>query len=245
MMKKSFNRIVFGFALALILARFDANAQSQLPGGPSSINGAMMKLFADNNSFTATAEIKVLDKAGKETTRMPMNWLMLDGKSRLEMDMNQVQSSLVPAAALGELKQAGLDNLVSVKRPDKRTQLLIYKNAKSYTEQTLTADEIADLDKNYKIDKTKIGKETINGHPCEKSKVVLTPDKGEKTEIIVWNATDLKGFPMQMRILDPDSAVVVTFKDVKLVKPEPGLFEPPVDLTKFDSTEKLIMSRMH
>ena len=73
-----------------------------------------------------------------------------------------------------------------------------------------------------------------------KNNVTLTGEKGEKQGFLVWNATDLKDFPVQIQIPAPDNTVMMTFKEVKLVKPEARTFEAPAGLTKYDSAERLV-----
>ena len=105
--------------------------------------------------------------------------------------------------------------------------------------------EVADAGKDYKMEKTSLGKETIDGHPCEKNKVVATNEKGEKHEVTVWNATDLKDFPIQMQMPDEQSgtSILMKFKNVKLGKPDAKLFDAPTGLTKYDDTQSLMKAR--
>ncbi|MDB6018109.1 MAG: hypothetical protein JWR19_2598, partial [Pedosphaera sp.] len=87
---KSFNFIQRLLTLAALgSALAGAPAFAQMPGGASSsMNSAMIKLFGNNTSFISKAELRVLDKSQKETTSLPLVFNMLDGKVRMEMDMN-------------------------------------------------------------------------------------------------------------------------------------------------------------
>jgi hypothetical protein len=221
-------------------------AWAQMPGGgpSSSMNAAMSKLFGNNNAFTSKAELRVLDKANKETTRMPMGFNMLDGKTRLDIDLTQIKSSQVPAAAIASMKQMGMDQVVTIIRPDKKATLLIYPSLKSYAEIAMSSEEAADANKNFKIEKTKLGKETIDGHACDKTKVVLTDDKGQKQTAISWNAADLKDFPVQLQMTEQDNTILMKFKEIKLGRPDAKQFEAPAGLTRYDSAEKLMKAVM-
>jgi hypothetical protein len=107
-------------------------------------------------------------------------------------------------------------------------------------------EELAAYDKIYNVEKTKLGKETFEGHACEKNKITLTDEKGVKHLATVWNATDLKDFPVQIRMTEHESAVqqdstlIMKFRDVKLVKPDASRFESPAGVTKYKSTEALM-----
>jgi len=44
---------------------------------------------------------------------------------------------------------------------------------------------------------------------------------------VVWNATDLKDFPIQIEMKEKDRTVRMHFTDVRFVKPEAKQFEIP------------------
>jgi hypothetical protein len=74
---------------------------------------------------------------------------------------------------------------------------------------------------------------------------VIVSKGDEKHEAIVWNATDLKDFPVKMQMAQAGGGnLVMTFANVKLEKPDAKVFEPPSDLEKHDSVEKLLQSVM-
>ena len=208
-------------------------------GGANTMNAAMLKLFGSNTAFTAKADVHVVDKA-KQQTDMPMMFALLDGKSRMEVDLGQVKSTVAVPALIPTLKQVGMDQMVLISRPDKKIILNIYPRAKAYAEIAMSKDETAAADKTYKLEKTPQGKETIDGHACQKNKVTLTDDKGETVEAVVWNATDLKDFPIQMQMDVDGGTVQMKFKDVKLAKPDAKQFEAPAGMTRYDSAEAIL-----
>jgi hypothetical protein len=224
----------------LALCAPDLFAQAPGPAGSSAaMNAALLKLFGSNNAFTAKAEFHVTDKAGVETDTVPMTFLFLEGRLRMDIDMNQVKSASMPASFVPTLRQFGMDQSTVISRPDRKLVLSIYPRAKSYAEIPMPKEELAAIEKNFKVDKTSLGKETANGHPCEKFKVILTGDRGEKTETTVWTASDLKDFPVQVQLTEADTTVVIKFKEVKLAKPDAKEFEAPAGLTKYESAEAL------
>src|SRR6266404_4038061 len=80
--------------LLLCLATAFANkGHAQFPNAnQASLNGAMMKLFGATTAFSSKAQVRMLDKAQKETMSMPMNFALLDHKIRLEVDLTQLKS---------------------------------------------------------------------------------------------------------------------------------------------------------
>src|SRR3954454_21861154 len=145
-------------AVVFSAALFSPAAFAQVSGGDlsSGLNAAMTKLFGNNNAFTSKAELHVWDKSKKETTVMPMGFNMLDGKTRLDIDLTQVKSTQMPAAAISSFKQMRMDQLSTVIRPDRKTTLLIYPALKSYAEIAMSSEEVADANKNFKVEKTKL-----------------------------------------------------------------------------------------
>ncbi len=230
-------------ALIAVLMLGNCGAFAQMPGNDTAVLYMMVKLFGNNPAFAARAEMHVLDKSKKETDTMPMNFALLDGRWRMEIDINQIKSSEMPQDLLPSLKQMGMDQMTVIMRPDKKIILSCYPRMKSYVETPMTSKEEAAAAKTYKIDKTRLGKETIDGHHCEKNKVVLTDTtdkKAEKYEATVWNATDLKDFPVQMQIVDQGSTVLMKFKDIKLGNPGATRFDAPAGMTRYTDATKLL-----
>jgi len=229
--------------LLAVMALVGGAALGQMPGaaGTSAMNAAMIKLFGSNTGFSSKSEFHVLDKAKKETTAASMNYALLDGKTRMDIDLSQVRSADMPPALVPTMKQLGMDQTIVISRPDKKMVLSIFPRAKAYAEIAMSKDEAVAAGKNYVITKAPLGKETIDGHPCEKDKVTLTGDKGDKLVTTVWYATDMKDFPVKLEMPSEEGSVVIMkFKEVKLVRPELKEFEAPAGLTRYASGEALL-----
>lgn len=202
---------------------------AQLPSASSGtgVNAAFVKLFGSVGAFTAKAETRVLDRGQNQLVRVPMEFAALDGKVRLEIDLSQVQSKDFTPSTLATIKQAGMDRFVSVFRPDKKVTYLIYPGVQSYQELALSKAEIAAAEKGLKLEKSALGKDTLDGHPCVKHKVVVKSSKEPVLEAVVWNATDLKDFPIQIEMKENDNTMRMHFTDVRFVKPDAKQFEVP------------------
>lgn len=201
----------------------------------------MTKLYGENRAFTGTAEMRMLQKNETETMRVTVVTDFLDGKERSEMDMSEMKSSMLPAEAAASLKQLGLDKMVTITRPEEQKTYMIYPGLQSYVVMPV---EKADTQTDLKIEKSSLGKETIDGKECTKSKLVFTDPKGEKFEAIVWNATALKDFPIQTRMILKDAVVVNRYQEVKFTKPEASRFEVPTKYKKYDSIQGMMAGVM-
>jgi hypothetical protein len=201
---------------------------SQLPQvtGP----GVTAKLFGSNTAFSASATTRVIDLQQKETMMMPMTYTFLDGKTRSEVDMAQVKSREIEAGAAAMFKQMGLDRMVTIVRPDKQTVFVIYPGLAAYAETPVPTAE---------IQMVTIGNEVVDGHPCQKKKLSISSKEG-KQEGWVWQATDLKEFPIRIEINLTNGSTLTTYTGIRFEKPDAKLFEPPGDYEKYDSVEKMI-----
>jgi hypothetical protein len=82
--------------------------------------------------------------------------------------------------------------------------------------------------------------EKIAGHPCQQGEVTVTAADGITTVFRVWQATDLKGFPL--RIVCPSNGVpmTLTLSKVRLEAVPNDLFAPPNGFTKYESSEAMM-----
>ncbi|MDQ6631185.1 MAG: DUF4412 domain-containing protein [Verrucomicrobiota bacterium] len=216
-------------------------AQAQMIGGSSSgMSTAMLKLFGKTTAFTAQADVRILDAAQKESTTLTMSTALLEGKMRAEVDLNKMKSAQLPPDAIGQMKQMGLDKMVTVVRPDKKLTYLIYPLSKAYVEMPMSKEEAAES----KMTTSVLGQETLDGHPCVKNKVTLTNEKGKKQEMTVWNASDLKDFPIKMQMVEEGNNITMQYKDIKFAKLDAKQFEPPAGFTKYENVQKLMMQKM-
>jgi len=231
--------------VAMLLAGSIGLAQPQMSGGgPGGWNAAMTKLFGDVKAFSAKADMRVLDNADKESMSMVMTFALLDGMVRMEIDLAQMKNAALPPGATASLKQMGMDRLTTIVLPEKKAVYIIYPGLQAYVNMPMPEEEAAAAKKDFKINKTEMGKEAIDGHACVKNKVVMTDDKGEKHEVLVWEAADLKNFPLQMRMSDKGTNVVIRYKDVQFARPDTRQFEAPAGYAKHTDMTQLMQVAM-
>ena len=223
--------------VALLLVLSGGASLAQLPGSGGAGLGtdfaALSKLFGEHTAFTAKSDVRVYDKNQKETTSVAMTFACLDQKCRVEIDISQMKSKDLPAGAMAAIKQMGMDRLVTIVRPEKKARYLVFPGLQSYVNTPLTPEETDAFAKKPKFEKAAIGKETLDGHACVKNKVTATNDKGDNTEFTVWNATDMKEFPVQIMTKEKDDTVIIRYKDVQLAKPDAKQFDVPAGFKEY------------
>jgi hypothetical protein len=242
----------FGRSCGAVLAAFclfGTEAFGQIPGGagPAGMSSALTKLFGPVTAFAAKGEMQVTDKGKKEIAFWPMDFSLLDRKIRVEIDLTQTRNKDMPAGAAAALKQIGMSQVVSIIRPDKGLVYVIYPDQQVLLTMAMPKEDADGSAKAAKLQKTALGKETIDGHPCVKNRVVVTEGSGETAEAITWEATDLKELPIQIETQEKDVVSVVRFTKVQFTPPSPGYFEPPSGFAQYDNPDDLktgVMKKM-
>jgi len=229
------------------LAAFLLNSNSavgQIPSGGKGLTGlnlaVFIKLFGSNTNFIARVESRVLDKNQHETTSMPMNFEMLAGSIRLDINMADVKSTEMSPEFAASMKQMGMDQMSIILLTEQKATMSIYPGLKSYAESPMSKEEIEAFAMQYKIEKSRISKETLDGHACDKDNVTITDSKGGKDHLIAWYVGDQKDYLFQIQIPVDDSTMIMKFKDVKLGRPETSRFQPPPGMAKYDNVNALI-----
>jgi hypothetical protein len=230
---------IVGLGLTQAFAQFGAQGGGQ---GPN-FGGAMDKLFGSNQSFSATMEFQTSTPNGGDIS-IPGKMSFESGKSRFEMNMSEMSGTQMPASAVQQLKAMGMDKIISISRPDLKVGYLIYPGLSSYTVLVpKDAASIANPD-DFKTESTEIAKETVDGHDCTKNKVTVTDKDGNKHEYTVWNASDLKSFPVKVITSDGGSSVTMLFKNISLEKPAASLFDAPSGYTKYADAQTMMQTEM-
>ncbi len=210
-------------------------AASGIGGAPQAprFGGAMSKLFGENNAFTAKLDMEIREPGGTEPITMPGKISFLSGKTRFEMDITEAKGTQIPAAAATQLKAFGMGEITMISRPDKKLAYVVYPGLESYVENALDEEE-AGPDAKYNVKSTELAKEAIEGNACVKNKVVVTDEQGNRQEAVVWNATELKNFPVKMQYMEEGRNATLTFREIQFTKPDPKVFDPPATFARYD-----------
>jgi hypothetical protein len=235
-------RFLRNFLLAggLFLLACCATVQAQVTAGVSpGLNAALVRLFSGVSGFTAQLEIRMLDAKGVETLNAPMRFSFLEGKMRGELDVAKLKSQDLPPLTATAASTVGLDHVVTLVRPDKQETYLLYPSAQACVVTPIDAADVAALKQPAKLTRTPLGRETVDGHPCIKSRVVITEGSGRKYEATVWGATDLKDFPVKVQTVDGTDVVIMHFQQVRFERPDGKQFDLPAGTAKYDDASQL------
>jgi len=217
---------------------------AQLPslslGGASGTPGTdfttLFQLLAGKPGFTAKSEVRMFDKTQKETISVTMDFAYLENKVRMEIDLAQMRNKDLPVGLADQLKVLGMDQVVTLIRPDMKSVYVIYPKLQACLAQSLPG-ESNDIPK---MDKQAIGKETLDGNPCVKHKVTFTSAKGAKEELTVWFATNLKDFPVQVLSNRGEETAITRYRQVQFTKPDAKQFDLPAGFKQYSDLQSFM-----
>jgi hypothetical protein len=209
--------------------------------GPK-FGGDLTRLFGTNSAFTAALEMRTKGGPTDEEMIIPGKLTFDNGKARFEIDVTQMKGAPMPPGAAAQMKAMGMEKMISISRPDKKIGYLLYPGLRAYVEMPMQEAQSEPSD--YKLQTTELGKETIHGHACVKNKAVVTDKQGNQHESTVWNATDLKGFPVKIETAEGGAQVTMQFEEVKLGKPAAAQFDAPSDFTQYENPMKMMQQEM-
>lgn len=215
---------------------------------PFNMDAATAKLLADTKSFSARADMVFAygPPQARETNIVPLVVYFLDGRLRTDMNLAQIatpQGMLAPPFV--GLVSVGVDRIINIVRPDRRSMFLMYPGFNSYTELPLLPEECATTDKEgdaLKIARADAGRETMLGQACAKQKVTLIYANGSRHEAMVWFSDELRGFPVQIQWLEPGATVTLRFLQVNITMLEPNLFDAPKGHFKYADQPAMLVA---
>ncbi len=231
----------------IAIAQFGAaDAASPIPGGGNPITEPIAKLFAAHPGFSCDLQVSGKNPTSKKSFTMFGKLAFLDSKSRFELDLTKVKGGDINDSMKAEVAAVGLGQMVMIARPDKNATYIVYPGLEAYAQlsQPKPAPSTAPKSASDQLIVTAVGNETIDGHPCVKNKYTFKDEAGKTQDAMVWNATDLKQFPIRIDHKEADQPVRLDFKNVVLSKPGEALFEPPKGYSKYSTLATMMQTEM-
>ncbi|MGZ5518814.1 MAG: hypothetical protein ACXWJX_14055 [Limisphaerales bacterium] len=231
-------RLFASLAVGFLLCAFSGNSNAQVPGAGAG-NVAFLRIFDQHKAFSATADMHITDNS-KDAMDVSFGLVLSEGKVRFDVDLANAKGSMISPEVVSQMKAVGMDRAISIMRLDKKRLYVIYPGLKAYADVVMPDESVQSLTKSLKMQKDPQGKETVASHPCTKTLITLTDDKGQKERITAWEATDLKAFPVQAQLFEAGQNIVIKLRDVKLTRPDTKVFEPPTGFKKYNDMQTLM-----
>ncbi len=203
-------------------------------------------ILGKDTAFSAKAHQALTDQSGTELFAVDSNYAYLDGDVRTESDMGKMQSPLMSPDSAAARKQIGrYFATVSIRIHDKHLTYTLFPAVKAYCESPFQQATDQTGAEPAKVERTELGKETIDGHPCVKCKMVVTRTNGSLGTMLVWEATDLDHFPIRTQIgVGTKQVFTTTFHEVNRAKPDASLFEVPAGYTRYNNIQEIMTNRV-
>jgi hypothetical protein len=223
----------------LVLASaLSARAQFDGPGSPG-VSASLIRLFGTNLAFSAQVEYQLMDRANKELVGLPMSFARSGNQLRVEIDLARMRNRGQPDA-LAQVKPLGMDQLVTILRPDQKVTYQVFPKLKAFVKLPMPPTEIEAFLKPAKMERTPLGQEKMQGFACTKYRVTALDEQGKPHEATVWNAPEQRDFPVCVETHEATETVLMRFSQVQFVRPEPAKFEPPVGFTECADMQALM-----
>jgi hypothetical protein len=81
--------------------------------------------------------------------------------------------------------------------------------------------------------------EKIDGHPCTQEQLTVTLSDGTTSQISLWRATDLRGFPIRIRADSGNPRFLIDLTNIRFQEPSMALFDIPADFTRYESPKAM------
>jgi len=141
--------------------------------------------------------------------------------------------------AAAQMKPLGLDRVTSIIRPETRTNLIIFPKLRAYVKLDMPPNEAEAFLRKARIERTTLKKEKMEGYNCVKQRVVITDDDGKKSEVTVWTAPELRGFPVCVATQEKEGTVTVRFRKVQFTAAVASQFEPPAGFIEYADMQQI------
>ena len=215
-----------------------ARAQFDGPGSPG-VSASLIRLFGTNFAFTAQVEYQLLNRSNKEIVNLPMSFARLDNRIRVEVDLARMKNQMQPDA-LAQVKPLGMDQLLTILRPDLRVTCQVFPKLKAFVKLPMPPNEAEAFVKPAKMERTPLGQEKMQGFSCTKYRVVAYDEQGKRHEATVWNAPELRDFPVCVATKEGSDTVVMRFHQVVFNRPEASKFESPAEFEQCSDMQALM-----
>ena len=182
-------------------------------------------LMGPGRVFTANVTVK-REKGGKQITLANNVIFMRNGDICIEHKLVDDPSL---AKLTTRLKRNHLDEITTLllARDNKACLLFPGKHAylESPSEQTAAPH----------IESTLLRTETIDGHLCTVRRINVTGEDDSCQQLIIWEATDLRGFIIKSKMdLGDDTNEILLFTDIRTEKPDDAKFAIPPGYSKLN-----------
>lgn len=208
--------------------------------GQLTLETTLARLLQALGDFTATGDLEIQtgEGAGLQRQLFPVTLQMLAGRLRLELSLRHVKTDQLEGGEFTVLRQVGVDRVVTIALPHLRVQHLVYPAIGSYVTQSLP-DEA--LPSGYRLDRQLVGPESLQGKTFNKYRLTMTHLFKDVRQSVDWWET-VPHQPAFLKMAVGGALISIRFRDIARQKPQPELFEVPIEFFKHPDRATLLVA---
>jgi hypothetical protein len=187
--------------------------------------------FGDRD-FRAVLVSTTVDKTNNRTVTFEMPVAKSGQKFRTDIDYSLMTQ--------GESMPPAFSQMVTIHLGDENRAYTLFPNVKKFM---VNEDVEQPFESDYKITRTEVGKEVVDGHPTIKYKVQVTfeGDDVSPQEGFVWRATDLGDMMIKSEMENETVRFSTVLKDIVLKTPSEALFQVPDGYVESKNFMEIVM----
>lgn len=205
---------------------------------------AMSELFSDSRAFSAQAIVQLPgDQAGQG---IPLGFATLNGQMRWFLDLSQARSGRLDGDMTSLLREAKLGQFILLLRPNTNAIVAVPGTKQWFALDPPKPAGLVDQaqEKVGFLQKTEVGREVIDGHPCVKYRLDLPKERSVGEVAYVWQATDLRNLPVKFEAQMNGETYGLSFRLIKDAAPDARHFDPPTGFTRVSGPEVLLQQAL-
>ena len=202
-------------------------------------------LFGPHTAFTALAKVENAPLDAPATLQLAL--CRLGDRVWLNMDLRQIPQATGTPIPTGLLSKLGADRAIAVGRLDKSSPWQIrFPKLQAFYEETLTSSNprFRLLARGARIERTVVGKEDLDGHPCVKHKLVASLKNEREPLGFVWEASDMNRFPIRLDLMLEGQMTTIRLQDVKFGRANASYFDLPAGYQRYKDLQQILLAAL-
>jgi hypothetical protein len=228
---------------ALLVGKLPSlSAQGTDPAQALPLAVLVSNLFGPHTAFTALA--KVENAPLDAPSPLQLSLCRLGDRLWLNIDLRQIPQATGTPIPTGLLSKFGVDRAIAVGRLDGSSVWQIrFPKLEAYYEEALLLNDprLRLLARGARIERTVLGKETLDGHPCVKHKLVASLKNEREPLGFVWEAGDMRKFPLRFDLMLEGQMTTIRLHDVKFGRADASYFDLPAGYQRYKDLQQILL----
>lgn len=197
------------------------------------ISAILARTIEKAPAFSAAVEVHVSSRIDPASTTAAALLQSQRGQMRWDLKLSDIKSAQLTPNTRAAVRQLNGERMLLLTRLDTNSNYLLLPGAKAYLQEELPGVRLSKA--------VRAGAEEVGPYHCVRERLT-SRHEGTTNHVTVWRADSLKGFPVQVQIVDGSEIFRIQFRDVKFRSIPREAFGVPAGLTRYTSFEDLTQS---